>query len=74
MQDLKRALIARDHNSPLGHRRMGTMLETEWTIFSGHKMVKAAYRTNVEDVEAEDDVPNPHMQVCVRELSSLVEI
>ena len=26
-------------------------------------MVKAAYRTNVEDVEAEDDVPNPHMQV-----------
>ena len=34
-------------------------------------MVKAAYRTNVEDVEAEDDVPNPHMQVL---LSTLVEI
>ena len=27
-------------------------------------MVKAACRSNVEDVEAEDDVPNPHMQVC----------
>ena len=26
-------------------------------------MVKAAYRSTYEDVEAEDDVPNSHMQV-----------
>lgn len=32
-------------------------------------MVKAAYRSSNEDVEAEDDVPNSHMQV-----RTLVEI